>query len=88
MSNPKHVFISYSRRDGNTLPERLEKALRDRGFNIWRDIRDLDPAKDFTADIEQGIEAASHVVVCVTADSKREDSFVRREIQYALLSPV
>jgi len=86
MSDGKQIFISYSRRDGNTQAEHLERELQAKGFRVWRDVRDIDPAKDFTADIERGIEESAQVVVCVTPDSKRDDSFVRREIQYALLS--
>jgi hypothetical protein len=80
------VFISYSRRDGHDAAEWLEHALTARGVRTWRDTRDIDPFRDFTADIETHIDEASHVVVCVTEDSKRSDSFVRREIQYALLA--
>jgi hypothetical protein len=84
VSENSHVFISYSRNDGKAHAEKLEKALQKKGFSTWRDIRDIHPTQDFTADIEIGIEEASHVVVCVTSDAKVRDSFVRREIQYAL----
>lgn len=80
------IFISYSRRDGADAARIVERTLRARGLTTWRDTRDLDPFRDFTAEIESRIEAASHVVVCITPDSKRDDSFVRREIQYALLA--
>lgn len=78
------IFISYSRTDGDPYATELEARLHSRQFQTWRDVRELHPDRDFTADIEKAIESASHVVVCITPDSKREDSFVRREIQYAL----
>ncbi len=80
------VFISYSRKDGNDAAATLEDTLKAKDFRYWRDLRDIDPTKDFTAEIEKGIESVSHVVVCITPDTKRADSFVRREIQYALAS--
>lgn len=86
MTNTQHVFISYSRQDGLEFAERLEQALEARHIKTWRDKRNLDPNQDFTAELEKAIEEASHVVVCVTPDIKRENSFVRREIQYAVLS--
>ena len=49
--------------------------------------RNLDPSQDFTAKIEDAIEAASHVAVCVTDGSKRDDSYVQREIVYAQSLP-
>ena len=43
-----HVFISYSRNDGNPHAEKLENALKNQGFGIWRDTRNLQPTQDFT----------------------------------------
>ncbi len=85
MTDNGHIFISYSRNDGDEHAGKLESALKEHGFGVWRDIRNIDPTRDFTADIENGIENASHMVVCATPDIKRDNSFVRREIQYALL---
>lgn len=84
MSSTNHIFISYARRDGNAIANRLDQALKSDGYMTWRDTRDIDPAQDFSAEIEIGIENASFIAVCVTPESKRPDGFVRREIQYAL----
>lgn len=86
MTEPHHLFISYARQDGRQYAERLDYELRAAGYNTWRDTRDIPSEKDFTASIEKAIEDSSHVLVCVTPASKRDDCFVRREIMYALLS--
>lgn len=83
MTDDGYIFISYSRTDGVAHAEQLEKTLRQAGHKTWRDVTDLDPARDFTAGIERAIQRAHLMVVCVTPDSIREDSFVREEIQYA-----
>src|SRR5262245_22310348 len=83
MSDHGHIFISYARQDGREVASRLDSDLQKFGFHTWRDTRDIDPAQDFSAEIENGIEKAACVALCVTPDSKRSDSFVRREIQYA-----
>ncbi|MEZ4669955.1 MAG: TIR domain-containing protein [Anaerolineae bacterium] len=85
MTDSRHIFISYARKDGQPFAERLESALQERGHATWRDTRGIDPAKDFTAEIERAIKAADVVVTCITPDTERDDSFVRREIQYALV---
>src|SRR5690349_8630487 len=85
MAADPNVFISYARRDGLQHAEQVEQALERVGITTWRDKRGLDPWEDFTSQIEDAIAYASHVVVCLTPDSKRDDSFVRREIQAALL---
>src|SRR5215471_16354528 len=78
------IFISYARAE-KQYAERLEHDLEIEGIGTWRDTRNLDPFQDFTGEIEVNIKAASHVVVCLTRDVKeRTDSFVRREIAYAL----
>ena len=78
-----NVFISYARSDGRLIAERLLTSLVKRGIDAWYDKRDLDPFQDYSAEIEDGIERSSHVAVCVTTGSKRDASFVRREITYA-----
>ncbi|MEL6526244.1 MAG: TIR domain-containing protein, partial [Chloroflexota bacterium] len=79
----QQVFISYSRRDGNIYAEKLEQELKSAGYKVWRDTRNINPNQDFTAEIEKGIEASDVIAVCVTPDIRRDNSFVRREIQYA-----
>lgn len=83
MTDSGHIFISYARKDGGEYAGRLHTALESAGFRAWRDTRDIDPAQDFSAEIESGIEKAACVALCLTPESKRSDSFVRREIQYA-----
>src|SRR5687767_11166253 len=64
---------------------KLERDLQRLGFETWRDTRDIDTSQDFTGEIERAIRAASHVIVCLSADVRRRmDSFVRREVAYAL----
>jgi len=78
------IFISYARAQ-REYAEKLDQDLQKRGFETWRDLRDLDPFQDFTGEIENAIHAASAIVVCLTEDvKKRGNSFVRREIAYAL----
>jgi hypothetical protein len=79
-----HLFISYARKDGAVDAERIDRTLAGAGFTTWRDTRGIDPTVDFTAEIEKAIESATYVVACITPDVKRDDSFVRRELGYAL----
>ena len=79
------LFISYARKDGTDYCERLYEQLNEQGMQAWRDQRDLDPYTGFDAKIEQAIEEATHLLAIITPDIKREDSFVRLEIAYALM---
>ena len=77
------VFISYARAD-ETYAIELEAFLNNKNISTWRDKRDLDKGQDFSGEIELAIRRSTHVIVCLTPDVKRPDSFVRREIAYAL----
>jgi HEAT repeat protein len=78
-----HVFISYARNDRNYADD-LAKRLQEAGYSIWLDTSNMDQNQDFTGEIEYAIKGASHFVVCLTKDVQRQDSFVRREIAYAI----
>ncbi len=84
MPDAHNVFISYARKDGSAYAERLYRDLTSRGITAWRDTRDLDPYEDFGGEIERGILGATHVAVIITPDVRRTESFVRREIAFAL----
>ena len=83
---PSHdVFISYARADGYKAASQIEAALNRERLSCWRDERDLNPALDFTAELETAIEECLAVVVCITPGARRDDTYVRREIVYAQL---
>jgi hypothetical protein len=81
----EHVFISYARADGSQHARELERVLRLEGSTTWRDVRDLEWSADFTSELENAIKSSLAVVLCVTPDVGRADSFVRREIAFAQL---
>src|SRR5689334_17928692 len=83
MSTPVRVFISYARRDGSTYAQRLASDLKAQGFVVWRDTQG-NPYSDYTGVLDEAIAESSHVVVIVTEDIYRADSFVRLEIAAAL----
>jgi HEAT repeat protein len=79
-----HIFISFARKDAR-YAERVDQDLAALGYRTWRDTRDKEPSTDLTGEIEWAIREASHVIVCLSPDiERRPESFVRREIQYAL----
>jgi hypothetical protein len=77
------AFISYARKEAGMGAAPLDSALKGEGFKAWRDKRNIDPSADFTAEIEKGMEAAARVILCLTPDCLRDNSFVRREVAYA-----
>jgi hypothetical protein len=81
-----YVFISYARSD-RTYADQLKSKLEGLGYSTWLDTNSIDENQDFTGEIDFAIRGASHFIVCLTEDVKnRKDSFVRREVVYALMT--
>ncbi len=81
-TSPKHVFMSYSRRD-EAVMRRIVKFLRKQGINVWVDNEKLVPGTPiWEEEIEKAIKSASSVIVILSPDSKNSE-WVRREISLA-----
>jgi hypothetical protein len=68
MKKKPGVFLSYSRKDG-ALADILEKALRKRSLQVWRDERSIAAGESWPDAIEQGIRDSRGVVVLITEAS-------------------
>ena len=84
MAELGYIYLSFSRSDGHAPVERLGRALAARGIGTWHDKRRIQPDQDTTAEIENRIANSRIVLVCLTNDTKHPDTFVKREINYAI----
>jgi WD40 repeat protein len=94
---PVKLFLSYGRRDALALAERLEKDLKARGYEVWRDVREIKSGGDWQGEIADGLRSAQVVVALLTPHSTRTtrdasspdavDSVCLGEIAHALFSP-
>ena len=78
----RHIFISHSHEDGVHFARELADWLENNGFSAWLDDKII-PGRTYDSTIEEAIRTSSVVVVVITNDIERPDSFVRKEIQYA-----
>lgn len=77
--SPKHVFISYSRRD-EVVTSRIVAYLRKKGIKVWVDNEKLIPGTPiWEEEIEKAIKGASAIIVVLSPESKNSE-WVRREI--------
>ena len=67
-----HVFLSYSRRDGD-FAERLRERLLARGFEAYLDKHDIAPGEDWRARLGGLIENADTIVFLISPDSVASD---------------
>jgi WD40 repeat protein len=69
MPEDKRIFISYARKDGAELAERLRTDLASRGMKPWLDTREIAGGDSWTDDIERGIDGSDAVLALLTPGS-------------------
>src|SRR5271166_3053409 len=68
-SAPLRVFLSYARKDGAALAQRLQKDLKERGFDAWLDAQRIKGGATWTTDIEHALDKAEFVLALMTPGS-------------------
>lgn len=79
----KHVFISYSRSDGEEWAGKISDFLSEIDKQFWQDIHDMIGDHDNWIEVKNGIDRAEHLVVIVTIKAL-ESTWVKKEWEYAL----
>src|SRR5271166_5692369 len=63
------VFLSYARKDGATLAQRLQKDLNEQGFDAWLDTQRIEGGATWTTKIEVALDDAECVLALLTTGS-------------------
>src|ERR1039458_4317255 len=64
-----HVFLSYARKDGATLAQRLKGDLEKQGFDPWLDKQRIAGGAVWADVIESALDQAEYVVALLTQGS-------------------
>jgi WD40 repeat protein len=67
------VFISYARRDGAELAQRLRQDLVTNGFDVWIDIHNIAGGTSWTVEIENAIDTSDVILALLTPASYRSE---------------
>jgi hypothetical protein len=81
-----HIFISHSSKDAAAV-EKLARALRKMGFEVWLDAWEINAGHDFVSKINQGLHDARAGII-VFSRSARESRWVEAEVSYLIWSAV
>ncbi|MCP4467935.1 MAG: SUMF1/EgtB/PvdO family nonheme iron enzyme [Halieaceae bacterium] len=79
-----HIFISYYH-DGDInqgWAQRIETRLNEQGFEVWRDVDEIQPGEDFSSRISSALQRSS-LLLCVVCDSFFESEWAKHEIDMA-----
>ena len=77
----KHVFVSYSRIDGDVVDQLVARLEQD-GFNVWIDREEVKAGELWHEMVVRAIENAYAFVLMLSPDSTASDN-VRREVDLA-----
>ncbi len=67
--DPSRIFISYARKDGATLAQRLQSDLTREGFDAWLDTQRIAGGALWSLTIEQEIDARDVTIALLTPGS-------------------
>lgn len=73
MADQGKVFISYARKDGAELAQRLQADLQQRGYEPWLDKQRIEGGASWTNSIEEAIDAADYLLALLTPGSYRSE---------------
>ena len=81
------VFVSYSSQDRQKAAQLVAALRREEDFKVWFDEDEILPGDDIVEQMKAGIEAADHVIVCLSPsfDEKPPTSWVKNELRMAML---
>jgi hypothetical protein len=84
MSRSLRVFLCHSSDDKPTVRELYNRLDSEGWIDAWLDEKKLYPGQDWTYEIEQAVEQADVILVCLTKNSVTKEGYVQRELRIIL----
>lgn len=82
MESSKHIFISYSRADGEFALQ-LARDLRKAGIDIWLDRLDIPPGARWDRAVEEALNTCERLLIVLSPSSAKSEN-VQDEIGFAM----
>jgi len=84
ISRPLRVFLCHSSDDKTTVRELYNRLDTEGWIDAWLDEKKLYPGQDWNYEIEQAVEEADAILVCLTKNSVTKEGYVQRELRIIL----
>ena len=85
MSDRKlRVFLCHASQDKPIVRELYQQLLAEGWIDPWLDDENILPGQDWNLEIEQAVEAADAVIVCVSSVSVSKEGYVQKELRRVL----
>lgn len=83
-NRPLRVFLCHSSQDKPAVRELYQKLRSEAWIQLWLDEEELYPGQDWNMEIEQAVEAADAIIVCLSKGSITKEGYVQRELRIVL----
>src|SRR3989337_1548094 len=83
-TRPLRVFLCHAREDKPIVRELYRQLDSEGWIDAWLDVEKLYPGQDWNLEIEQAVEAADVIIVCLSNHSVSKEGYVQREIRMVL----
>ncbi len=86
MSEPKRpleVFLSYASQDKPLVRDLSRRLMEEGWIETWQDEKNLLPGQDWRIKIEEAVENADVVIICLSNHSVSKEGHVQKELRYA-----
>lgn len=80
---PLKVFLSYASQDKLLVRELSRRLVGEGWIDTWQDEKNLLPGQDWRVKIEEAVEEADVVIICLSNHSVSKEGYVQKELRYA-----
>ncbi len=77
------VFLCHASQDKPIVSELHQRLLAEAWIDPWLDAKKLLPGQDWRIEIEEAVETADNVVICLSHNSVTKEGYVQKEMRYA-----
>ncbi len=84
MDRKLRVFLCHGSQDKPVVRELYQRLLAEGWIDPWLDEEKLLPGQDWDMEIEEAVEAADAVIVCLSNNSTTKEGYVQKELRKVL----
>ncbi len=77
------VFLCHASQDKPAVRELCQRLVAEGWIEPWLDEKKLLPGQDWRTAIEEAVESADNIIICLSNTSVNKDGFIQKEMRYA-----
>jgi formylglycine-generating enzyme required for sulfatase activity len=81
--HPLKVFLCHASQDKPVVRELSRRLVGEGWIDTWQDEKNLLPGQDWRVKIEEAVEDADVVIICLSNHSVSKEGHVQKELRYA-----